>query len=174
VLPDVAEFLAGLDDRQLAHLARKFSDDNRKFVKESIRGTPEERRAQAAKRTVVHLEEWVGRLDERQRAIVMAREAALPQAIEERLADRRYRQSETLAVARTKDRARIAAALHRLLLETGTWRRPEYQAKLKARDELTFRMIAQLSATLTPAQRAHLQGRIHGYMQDITRLASSG
>jgi hypothetical protein len=35
-------------------------------------------------------------------------------------------------------------------------------------------MIAHLSATLTPAQRSHLQERIAGYMQDITRLASSG
>jgi uncharacterized protein DUF6279 len=173
VLPDVAEFLAALDERQVAHLARKLADDNRRIAGESTRGTPEERRAKSAKRAIEHLEEWVGHLDERQRAIVAAREAALPSIVDERLADRRYRQGETLALARTHDRARIAAGLRRLLLEGDTWRRPDYQAKLRAREELTCRMIARLSATLTPEQRAHLQGRIHGYVRDITRLAAA-
>ena len=174
VLPEAAEFLAGLDERQLAHLERKFDDDNRKLVKESTKGTPEERRAQAAKRTVAHLEEWTGRLSGAQRAFVAAREAAVPDTFTERLVDRRYRQTETIALARTRDRQKIAAGLRRLLIDTESWRRPEYQAKLRSRDEATFRMIAQLSATLTPAQRSHLQERIAGYMQDITRLASSG
>lgn len=174
VLPDVAEFFAGLDDRQLGELSRKLADGNRRMIRESTRGTPEERRALSVKRTVAHLEEWIGKLDDAQRAIVAAREAALPQATQEWLADRRYRQAETLALARSRDRARIAAGLNRLLLEPDTSRSPEYRAKLRLREELTFRMIAELSATLTPGQRAHLQRRIHGYMQDITRLASSG
>ena len=94
--------------------------------------------------------------------------------VEERLADRRYRQAEILALARTHDRERIAAGLRRVLLESDAWRRPEYVAKLRARDAASFRMIAELSATLSPAQRAHLQERIHAYIQDITRLADSG
>jgi len=173
VLPDVAEFFATLDDRQLAQLSRKFADGNRRMTRETTRGTPEERRAQSVKRAIGHLEEWIGKLDDAQRAIVAAREAALPQPTEDWLAERRYRQAETLALARSRDRARIVAGLHRLLLEPDAWRRPEYREKLRIRDQLTARMIADLSATLTPAQRAHLQRRIHGYMQDITRLASS-
>ena len=174
VLPDVAEFLARLDDRQLAHLEHRFVEDNERLVKDSIQGTPEERQRQSAKRFASHLEEWVGRLSEAQRAIVFRREASLVPMTEERLADRRYRQSGTLALARTKDRERIAAGLRRLLLESDAWRRPEYVAKLRERDAATFRMIAQLSATLTPAQRAHLQDRIRDYIRDITRLAASG
>jgi hypothetical protein len=174
VLPDAAEFLAGLEPGQLAHLERRFAEDNRRIVKESTKGTPEERRARAAKRMAGHLEEWVGRLSERQRAIVHRRESAALPTVEERLADRRYRQLETLELARTKDPQRIAAGLRRLLLETDAWRRPAYLAKLRARDAATFRMIAELSATLTPAQRDHLRGRIRDYMEDITRLAESG
>jgi hypothetical protein len=173
VLPDAAEFLASLDERQLARLQRKFDDDNRRFVKESTRGTPAERQARTAKKAMGHLEEWVGRLDGAQRALVADWARALPPLVEERLADRRYRQSETLALARTHDRARIAAGLRRLLLETQAWRNVERREKFAARERSTLHMIAALSATLSPAQRAHLQRRLRGYMQDITRLAAA-
>ncbi len=174
LLPDAADFLASLDEKQLAHLQRRFDEENRKFVTESTRGTPGERRAEAAKRTIGHLREWIGPLDERQRAIVEAWAQSTPPLTEERLADRRYRQSEAIALARSRDRQRIVAGLHRILLETETWRRPELREKLHAREQATLHMIAVLSATLTPAQRAHLRGRIGGYVQDITRIASSG
>jgi len=173
VLPDAAEFLARMDERQFAHLEHRFAEENERIAKESTKGTPAQRRRQSSKRLVSHLEEWVGRLSEAQRAIVYRREAALVPMTAERLADRRYRQSGTLALARTKDRERIAAGLRRLLLESDAWRRPEYAAKLRERDAANFRMIAELSATLTPAQRAHLQERIRGYIRDITRLAPS-
>ncbi len=173
LLPDAADLLASLDDGQLAHLQRRFEEENRKFVKESTRGTPAERRSEAAKKTIAHLREWVGPLDEPQRAIVEAWAQSTPALVEERLADRRYRQSETIALARTRDRQRIADGLHRILIDTDTWRRPELREKLAAREQATLHMIAALSATLSPAQRAHLRGRIGGYVQDITRLASS-
>jgi hypothetical protein len=173
VLPDAAEFLAGLDERQLAHLEHRFVEDNERLVKESTKGTLEDRRAQAARRAASHIEEWVGGLSEAQRAIVYRREAVLAPMTEERLADRRYRQSELLALARTKDRERIAAGLRRLLLESDKWRRPEYVAKMHARDAAAFRMIAELSATLSDGQRAHLQDRIRDYIRDITQLAAS-
>ena len=174
VLPDAAELLASLDERQLAHLQRRFEEDNRMFLRQSTRGTPAERRAEAAKRMTGHLREWIGPLGDSQRAIVAAWAEAMAPLAEERLADRRYRQSQTLALARTRDRARIAAGLHRLLLETDSWRPPELAARFHAREQATLHMIAALSGTLSPAQRVHLQDRIAGYMQDITRLASSG
>jgi hypothetical protein len=173
LLPDAAELLASLDERQLARMQRRFDDDDRRFVKESTRGTPAERQARTAKKAIGHLEEWVGRLEDSQRALVGEWARALPPLVEERLADRRYRQSEALALARTRDRARIAAGLHRLLLQTQAWRRPELREKLGTRERSTLHMIAALSATLSPAQRAHLQHRLRGYMQDITRLAAS-
>ena len=173
LLPDAADLLASLDEAQLAHLQRRFDEANSKFVKESTRGTPAQRRGEAAKRTIGHLREWIGPLDDEQVAIVQAWARATDPLIEERLADRRYRQSETIALARSRDRQRIIEGLRRILLDTETWRRPEFRAKLAAREQATLHMIAVLSGTLTPSQRAHLRGRIGGYVQDITRLASS-
>ena len=174
LLPDAADLLASLDEAQIAHLQKRFDEANRKFLKESTRGTPAERRADAAKRAIGHLREWIGPLEDGQVAIVQAWARATDPLVEERLADRRYRQSETIALARTRDRQRIMEGLHRILIDTETWRRPEFRARLAAREQATLHMIAVLSGTLTPEQRAHLRGRIGGYVQDITRLASSG
>lgn len=173
ILPDAADFLMSLDDGQLAQLERRFAEDNRKFVKESTRGTPEERAERTAKRAAGHLHEWIGDLEPAQRAIVDEWAARLAPLTEERLADRRYRQMEAIELARTRDRARILAGLDRLLLQGESWRRPELRDKLRERERSTLHMVAVLSGTLTPAQRAHLKRRLHGYMQDITRLASS-
>lgn len=173
ILPDTADFMLSLDDKQLERLDRKLAADNEKVRREMTEGTEDKRRERGVKRMTETVEEWIGPLDPKQRAIVVAREAALPSIAEERLADRAYRQRETLALARSRDRAKIIAGLRRLLVDTDSWRRPEYLAKIRARNAATFHMIAALSATLTPRQRAHLKRRIQDYIDDIDRLAGS-
>ena len=173
-LADGAEFLAQLDAAQLAHLERRFAEENRKFARESVRGTPEERRARSVKRMIAHLEEWTGELTPSQRRIVEARVGAFPPMLGSASRSWKYRQGETLAIARERDRAKAVAALHRLLVDTDSWRREEYRRKLDERDALAFQMIASLSATLSPGQRAHFKARIRGYVDDIDRLASTG
>src|SRR5688572_25808264 len=44
VLPDVADFFLQLDSVQIVQMEKKFAEDNRKFVRDSLKGTPEERR----------------------------------------------------------------------------------------------------------------------------------
>jgi hypothetical protein len=86
VLPDVAEFLARLDERRLAHLEHRFAEENERIAKEAAGGALEKRHAQSARRFAAHLEEWVGTLSQAQRAIVYRREAARVPMAEERLA----------------------------------------------------------------------------------------
>ncbi len=171
-LPDMADLLARLEPAQLAHLERRFREDDRKLLKDAARGTPESRREDAAARMTRHVEAWTGSLSRAQRAIVAAHVAAFPDVTVERLADRRYRQSEILALAREEDRDRRIAGLRRLLLGTDAWRRPEYRARLAEREGLAFEMLARLSATLTAGQRARLQSRIAGYRDDMARLSA--
>lgn len=173
LLPGFGDFLLTLDDRQLEHLQRKFSDDNAKVAKDAQKGTPQKRRDEAAKKAIGHIEPWTGRLTREQRAIVAERIGRFPDTLEDRLADRRYRQAEIVALVRTHDRERVMAGLRRLLVDTDSWRRASYQDKIRERDRQLFTMIATLSASLSPEQRAHLKSRIADYMDDMTRLASS-
>ena len=100
-----------------------------------------------------------------------ARVGAIPDLTDEWMGDRRFRQSETLALIRARPTREAAIdALTRLLVDTDSWRRPEYVAKLKARDEQVFAMIAALDATLTPEQRGKLHRRLAGYAADVAYL----
>lgn len=174
IVPDLAEFLSQIDAEQAKQLERGFARDNRKFIAESLRGTPDERRARRARKLLDHLEEFIGPLSAAQRALVTERVGAMPELVDEQLADRRYRQAEILALVRDNPpREKWVAELHRLLVDTESWRRPEYQDKIRARDQKAFEMIAALSSTLTPDQRAHFAARLRGFMRDITELTAS-
>lgn len=173
LLPHTADLLLQLDAEQVEGLERKFVEDNRKVAKDSG-GNPEERRARGIKKAIDHLEAWTGTLEASQRELVAARLRALPDINAERMADRRYRQAETLALLRAKpDREGMMAGLRRLLIRTEAWRRPDYLRKLQERDTRNFEMIALLSSTLSAEQQAHLHRRLRGFIADITTLAAS-
>ncbi len=174
IVPDLAEFLSQIDAEQAKQLERSFARDNRKFIAESLRGTPDERRERRAGKLLDTLEEFTGPLSAAQRALVTERAGALPELVDEQLADRRYREAEILALVRSNPpREKWVAELHRLLVETESWRRPEYQEKIRARDQKVFEMIAALSASLTADQRAHFAARLRGFIRDITELTAS-
>jgi len=174
VLPDTAEFMAGMESGDIEHMERKFAEDNKRFVKESVSGTPEQRRERRVKRFAGHLESWVGRLTPEQHQIIADRYGELRDVTEEFMGERRYRQSELLELARSRPpRAQLEASLKRLFVETDAWRRPEYAAKLRERDGKLHALIADLSATLTAEQRTRLQDRIRRFLGDISTLTAS-
>jgi len=174
VLPDLAEFLAQLDPEQAQQLERRFADDNRKIAREAAKGTPEERRDDRVGKYRDHIEEFTGRLTDAQRALVAERIGAFADLTEDRLEDRRYRQKAIVALVRDKaSREQMIPELRRLLIDTETWRRPDYLRKLRVRDEQMFEMVAALSATLSPEQRVNVQKRLRGFMRDITDLTTA-
>jgi 3-methyladenine DNA glycosylase AlkC len=175
LLPDVADFFLQLDPEQVAQMEKKFTDDNRKFVRESVKGTPDDRVRRRAEKFVNHLDSWLGHVSDAQRDLVEQRFRQIPDFVEERLADRRFRQAETLALVRSKpDKAAMIAGLRRLLIDTESWRRPEFQRQMRERDQRMFELVAAVSTTLTPDQRHHLQDRIRRYLKDISQLTTSG
>lgn len=174
VLPDIAEFLAQLDSEQAMHMERKFAEDNRKVLREATRGTEAERMERRVKRYVENITQFTGPLDASQRELVARHVTAVVDPVEERLADRRYRQAATLALVRTKPpREEAVAVLRRLLVDTETWRSREYMEKLHGREERLFEMVSALSATLSAEQRAFFQKRVRGFMSDIAELTAA-
>ena len=175
VVPDVADFLLQLESEQAAQMERKFAEDNRKMVAEATRGSPAARFERRVKRVLDHLEEFIGPLDGAQRELVARHLGMMEEALEERLAERRYRQSELVALVRAKPpREQAIAALHRLLVQPETWRSPEYMKKIRGREERLFEMLSALSATLSAEQRAFFQRRVRGFMREISELAAGG
>jgi hypothetical protein len=174
VIPDIADLLLKLDADQVWQLERKFADDNAKLVRESSKDSADERRELRATRFIGNVEEFTGRLSSSQRDLVRARFAGGDDLVAERLADRRYRQGETLAMLRAKvSREQMIAGLKRLLIDTEQWRSPAFQMRLRERDQRMFELVAALFATLTPQQRASLQERLRGFIRDIAELTSA-
>lgn len=171
-IPDMADFLLQVHPEQIGFLERKFAEDNARVVKESLKGTPKERLEARVKRYTDRVEDWTGKLSAAQRDLVRARVSAMEDLTEEWLGDRRFRQAETIALLRARPaREAMIASLTRILVDSDSWRRPEYVARLKARDAQVFAMIAALDATLTPEQRGKLQRRLSDYAADAAYLA---
>ena len=174
LVPDMAEFLATTDVEQLARIEKKVAQDNKDFLKESVRGTPEERRKRRVQRFVSHLEAWTGPLDEVQLEIIAAAYRDIPDFTQEMLGERRYRQSEVIALVRARTpRAEMEAQLKRLFVNMDDWRRPEYRDAVRARDARMQEAVAAISATLTPKQRASVRSRIQGLIRDIDKVTTA-
>ena len=174
LIPDTAEFLGTLDTEEIAQIERKLADDNRKYVRDSVKGTPEERTERRVQRFIGHLEAWVGDLEPAQRQLVAERFRSLRDISEDMMGERRFRQGEIMGLVRAKaPRAEMEAGLRRVFMETDSWRRPEYVQKLRERDSRMHALIADLSATLSERQRAALQKRIRGLLRDISTLTAS-
>jgi hypothetical protein len=170
-VPDMADFLPQLHREQVEFLERRFDEYNAKTEKESLAGTPQERNEARARRYRERIEEWTGRLSSAQRDLVHAHVVALDDITVDWMGDRRARQALALELIRSRPgREATIAGLTRLLVDTDSWRRPEYVAKLKARDERILAMIAALDATLTAEQRAKMIGRLAGYAADVAYL----
>ena len=174
LLPDMADFLLQLDSLQAKQMQKRFDKDNRKMVGDATEGESQERLEKRIERFLVHVEQFIGDVNDPQREMVRAYLAGLPELVDERLADRRYRQSRILVLVQSKPpRDEVVSELRRLFIDTETWRSPEYQQKLRDRDRALFQFIARISASLTPEQRAAFQRRIHGFIRDITEITAS-
>ncbi len=171
-LPDMAELLVQLDAAQAKRFAERFDRESEKIAKESAaRGALEQRQAKRVERMVDQVEGYTGRLDAEQRAFIARRMRDVTDVSVLRLADRQKHQDLVLVLVRSKPpKAAMEAGLRRALVRTESWRSPEYEAAIRRRDEEIGHMIVALSATWTPEQRAAVQKKLRGYLNDVSSL----
>jgi hypothetical protein len=167
-----AEHVAPLLDRvgaeQLRHIERGFAEDNRRFAKDYLRGSEEDRRKRRVRRTVERLEDWVGRLSEAQLARVQQYAERVPAVDELRDADRRRLQAGFLEIVRE------GKARERLPGFVAGWQKgrdPAYAAASEAFRREFHALLLDLDRTLTPEQRARAVARLRGYAADFAALA---
>ena len=167
-----AERLAPLLDRvgaeQLRHIERGFAEDNRRFAKDYLRGSEEDRSKRRVKRTAERIEDWVGRLSEAQRARVQQYAERVPAIDEMRERDRRRLQAGFLEIVGA------GRARERLPAFVAGWqqgRDPAYAAASEAFRREFGDLLLDLDRMLTPEQRARAVARLRGYATDFAALA---
>ncbi len=165
----IAPLLDGLTPQQVAHLEKGFAEDNRKFARESLRGSERERRKRRAKKVEERLEDWVGNLTHAQVERVRRYSERAPLYDELRERDRKRLQAQVLEMVRQH------AAQTRLPDLAANWDRgrdPAYAAASeKARQEY-FALLLDLDRTLTREQRVRAIANLERYAEDFKVLAS--
>ena len=165
---EIAGLLDRLGPEQVAHLEERLAEDNRKFARENLAGTPEERRKRRARRHLERLQEWLGELSDAQAERVRLYSERAPLVDELRDADRRRRQAELLAMLRER------GARRRLADWAANWdsgRAPEYAAAASAVQEHYFNLLLEIDAMLSAAQRRAEVSRLQEFAADFAVLA---
>ena len=155
-----ADLLDQLSPEQIAHLERRLAEENRKFAKEQLQGTMDERHKRRVKRNLEQLEEWYGPLSEAQAERVRQHSARAPFSAELRDRDRKRIQAEFVAILRARE------AKQRLVQWVQQWeagREPAYAAASRAIRSEYYDLLLDLDRTFSSAQREHAAGRLKRY-----------
>lgn len=163
---------AGLLDRlrpeQLAHLERRFAEENRKFEREQLRGTVEERRKRRLKRNLDRLEEWFGTLTDAQAERVRHYSDVAPLSSDLRDRDRKRRQAEFVAILRARE---AAQKLKPWALAWETSRAPVYAAAQRQVRERYVELLLEIDRSLSPEQREKAVARMRDYAETFAALS---
>jgi hypothetical protein len=164
----IAPLLDGLSARQLRRMEQRFEEDNRRFRKENLRGSEEERRKRRAKRTQERLEDWVGDLNRAQvqRVRQYSERAPLFGELHER--ERMRVQGELVAMARERQAARL------LPERAANFERGRDAAHVAASDGARneyFQLLLDLDQTLSAEQRAHAVENLRRYAREFAALS---
>lgn len=164
----MGDFLDRLEPAQIAHFERSLAEENRRFARKYLAGTPEERRGRRLERLLHTLQDWLGELSDAQRDRVRRFNESAPLNAGLRDRERRRQQAELLALLRAR---RSGATLADWAAHWDRGREPEFERANRAYADGLFTMLAELERTLSPRQRAHAVGRLREYARDFRALA---
>ncbi|HEY1291430.1 MAG TPA: DUF6279 family lipoprotein [Burkholderiales bacterium] len=166
----VAPLLDRLTPQQVAHMEKRFADDNRKFAREYLRGNEAERRKRRAKRWEQRLEDWVGNLSPLQAEKVRQFSERAPLYDELRAKDRQRMQTEFVDMIRKRE------AQKRLPDWIANWERGRDPAHASASERFHqefLTLMQELDRTLAPEQRSRVVANFRRYADDFRVLARS-
>jgi len=164
----IAPLLDRLTPQQVAHMEKRFAEDNRKFAREYLRGSEADRRKLRAKRVEQRLEDWVGNLSSVQREKVRQFSERTPLYDELRARDRERMQAEFVVMIRKRE------AQKRLPDWIANWERGRDPAHLAASERFRqeyFTLVLEIDKTLTAQQRNRAAANFRRYAEDFTVLA---
>jgi hypothetical protein len=164
----IGPLLDRLTPEQVAYMEKGLAEDNRKFARENLRGTEQERRKRRAKRVEERLEDWVGNLTQSQVERVRQFSERAPLYDELRDRDRKRLQVALLDMVRKRQ------AQQRLPQLAERWeqgREPEYAKASEAARHEYYALLLDLDRSLTADQRGRAQANLRRYAEDFAVLA---
>jgi len=165
---EIGDSLDRLTPEQIGHLERRIAEDNRKFARDYLSGTVEERRRRRLKRNLERLEEWFGGLSDVQveRVRRYSERAPFTDALRDR--ERKRLQAEFVAMLRARE-AKLRLADWAVHWDRG--REPAHVAAARAQRTEFFTMLLDLDKTLSAGQRQAAEGRFRELASDFEQLS---
>ncbi|MBI3396323.1 MAG: hypothetical protein HY042_10850 [Spirochaetia bacterium] len=160
LFPDFAAFLATLSDAQIDRFYNRMQKENAE-LEEYLALPADKRAAEREKKTLTFIEDWCGTLNDAQRAKVHEMAPSIPDTNASRLAYRKLRQAEFIALLRSRPGApAIEKKLRQLFLSGDAGYPPGYRAELVQWRGAMKAFIIEMDKTLTAEQRQRAAGKI--------------
>jgi len=176
--PDIAALALTLAPAQIDQIERKLVDDNVKARKESLQAVAQEIEARA-KKYAERAEFWLGKVNDRQVQLMRASLASRPVDSLYWIEARERRTKDLVAMLRRIQAERpseaVAADWFRAYFrELARPSNADQRARAEAFRRDNARLIAQLANSLSPEQRAYLDGKLSGFQAELVQLAQRG
>ena len=176
-LPELADLARSVRPEQIAQMEKKFNSNNDEYRKKFLRGDTEKRQKLRFQKSMEQMELWFGRFSSEQEAILRKASDARPLNNEIWLEERIRRQQKILSVLRKVQQEKLSkdatiALIHNLVKEIfDRFDAPERKQFFDAYIDGTVQFILTAAKMATPAQKAHAQKRMQGWIEDFNVLA---
>lgn len=176
--PELAELARSLQPDQIATLERKFAANNADFRKKNMRGDREAQQRFRFKKSMEQFELWFGSFSSEQEAAIRKASDARPLNNEIWLDERTRRQNNILAAVRKVQSEKLSQeatqTLIQGLIKDGFQRleSSDRKAFFDSYEAANLQLVLTVINLATPAQKAHAQRRMQGWIDDFRTLAA--
>ena len=178
-LPELADLARSLKPEQIAQMEKKFAANNAEFRKKVIKGDSEAQQKFRFEKSMDQFELWFGSFSSAQQAVIRRASDLRPLDNTIWLDERMRRQKMILAAVRKIQQDKLGkeatVELLRPLVQDAFERMEqpsERKAFFDAYNNSTIQLVLTVIQNATPAQKAHAQKRMQGWIDDFHLLAA--
>jgi hypothetical protein len=177
-VPELTTLALSIKPDQIADIERKFNAKNEEYRRKFIQGSTDKRQRTRFKKAMNQMELWFGNFSKEQESILRKVSDARPLDHDIWLEERMWRQRRILSLLRKfqldkPNREQAAAQITAMQRELfGRIESPERKAFYERSVEQTTAFIMTAIRIATPAQKAHAQERMQGWIDDFQALAA--
>jgi hypothetical protein len=177
-LPELTDLALSVKPDQIANIEEKFQKNNETYRKKFIAIDNEKKQKQRYKKSMEQLNLWFGDFSSDQEAILRKASDARPLNNQFWLEERIIRQKKIISVLREIQQKKLGreattALLNNLLKDIfGRFDSPERKPFFDTYIDASINLMLTAIKIATPAQKAHAQKRMQGWMEDFKVLAA--
>ena len=177
-LPELADLARSLKPEQIEQMQKKFASNNDEFRKKNMKGDRDQQQQYRYKKSMEQFELWFGNFSPEQEAQIRKASDARPLDNDIWLDERMRRQKNILTLVQKVQREKLnkeatMALIHTLIKDSfDRLEHSERKQFFDAYEASTAQLVLTVIKIATPAQKAHAQKRMQGWIDDFNNLAA--